>query len=290
MDCAVLRVRMFGDWDNDSTSLIQRLRNQTPQMVENQYRNLEFVDDDSYDHAILFNYSNETLLTSPEKNIRLILEPPEYAGLMYRNHWHCEESNAAKVYSFAYDPPYLPAYGIGFSTVPVQHYPPIDSRPFQICMIVSSKTITEYHRIRQLVKDQLIVSDIDIHIYGRGIEGFDKRIKGEIPNGGKQFVLSQYKYCVDFENSSFNAVTDKYFDPIVCGTVPVTNSSILSTIAPNSFEFVSFEQDPATIAEQIGKIAKVNDFTKYDLTNAKNEFLYGKLNLAEWIYQRIEEL
>lgn len=261
------RVRMFCDWDNDSRQLIERLRSQTG-LIGDRYRDILFVDDDDYDVAIGFNY-----VQANKMKARLILEPPEI--------YPPRIIDDVDTYSFVdTGGVHKTIYGLGFATAPLGEYPRWADRPKYMMMICSNKTYTPYHLKRLDVRHALIEIGLKIDFYGRGMGR-------EIPSMSKHTVLPQYKFCIDFENS-VNAVTDKYFDPIICGTVPISNALFIKHVMPSSLEYVDFELNYNQIVNRIVDIYNnPDDF--YNLGHAQYEFLQGRLCLAKWIYERVNE-
>lgn len=282
-----MKVRMFCDWDNDSTSLIERLRAQTPSMdADGNYRDTQFVDDNSYDTAVLFNFSRpQNLMTVRERNVCLLLEPPEIVDYSIQAPPHAE-----KIYSFAIDSFGLPAIGMGFATAPAGDYPKLLSKT-GVSMITSDKVITPWQVKRRAVKDALLETDLPIDFYGRNLEGDDPRIKGTIPPFKKQDVLSRYAMSIDFENSGRSVVTDKFFDPVICDTVPITNSTGLSNLAPGSFGAVDFNQRVDQIVDKIATLIE-SDLRPYvDRLEAARESIFdGDLSLAKWINDRVKAM
>jgi hypothetical protein len=72
---------------------------------------------------------------------------------------------------------------------------------------------------------------------------------GPIPDGEKSYVLSQYKFCLCFENSKFPGyITEKILDCFFSGTIPIYLGApdILDFIPPDTFidfrKFDNFDQ------------------------------------------------
>jgi len=286
------RVRMFCDWDNDSAGLIDRLKMQTDGFAGHDYKGLNFVSDDSYTHAICFNFPTYDLKTPADKNVALILEPPELVASMFSKERKMTFKNVREIFSFAADV-YTPAFGLGFATVPDMTYPELLSKSNRVCMIVSNKLMTPYHHKRQKIKDALLETDLPIDFYGRGLTGDDPRIMGEIPPMSKYAVLSRYQMCIDFENSPHCAVTDKFFDPVLCNTIPISNAAVLhSLIDQDSFHYINFDLPIKDIVENIGCIVnewQVDQDDANALLATKKEIRSGSLCLAEWIFARVRE-
>lgn len=286
-----MRVRMFCDWDNDPESLRDRLIEQTDDFHGYDYKNLNFVIDDSYTHAICFNFPTYELVSPAQNNVALILEPPELVKSMFSAQHKAKYTNVRKIYSFAADV-YEEAFGIGFATVKDQEYPKLLEKPKKICMITSNKLMTPWHKKRQQVRDALLETDLEIDFYGRGLTGNDPRIKGEIPPMRKHEILSQYQLCIDFENSPHCAVTDKFFDPVLCNTMPVSNAAILhSLVDQDSFFYVNFDYSINDIIDDIADICEFEPGfdNEIALWQARKEIRSGSLSLAEWIYERVKE-
>lgn len=290
----MLRVKLFCDWDDDPFSMLVKFRHLTDGFSEDfKYKNIQFVYDESYDFTVIFNFPVMPFNTPPERSIALILEPPEILDVFYGHVRSIPFDNVCKIYSFA-DDKWETAYGIGFSTVPNINYLELTEKPLNACMIASNKRLTPFHNRRHEILDALINSGLNIDFYGRGMgTGSDPRIKGEIAPMRKYEILNQYRFCIDFENSPFNAVTDKFFDPVQCNTVPITNAKILKSILPNGgFEYIDFDWSLNEIVNRIHDIINQMDLTSYvePLNIAKNEVRSGNMNIVEWIYRKVNEL
>jgi hypothetical protein len=294
MDSNMKRVRMFCDWDNTSYELIQRLKDQTDGFDGEKYGDITFVWDDSYTHAVVFNYPTMDLKSPPENNIALLLEPPQVSEMMHGPWRNYKFDNVRQIYSFVNDPPHKPVYALGFATVPKGRIlrartgsSHSDSNRHQLCMIASNKVLTPYHEKRLEIKEALLASNINMHFYGRGLTGRDRRIKGEIPPMRKYETLRQYSFVIDFENS-FNAVTDKFFDPILCGTIPINNSPILHQYAEGSFVYVNFNDSVDDIVEQMRGIRSLYA-ADYNIGRTQESILQGRMCLAKWIRNKVNE-
>lgn len=283
---------MFCDWDNDSDDLLRRLKYQTEGFQGNDYKGINFVSDNSYTHAVVFNFPTQDLNSPPQNNIALLLEPPELIKTMWKEQSKHKYTNVRQIFSFASDS-YETAYGMGFSTVPKLEYTPLMDKPPRMCMICSDKLLTPYHQKRRDIMKALLKTDFPIDFYGRGMSGSDPRIKGEIPGMKKYEVLDKYMICIDFENSPHSVVTDKFFDPVLCNTLPVSNAAVLHTMVDlDSFFFVSFDLPVGDIIDSIGEILEVpiNEGHAEALLDAKREIMSGNMCLAEWIFRRMREI
>lgn len=95
----------------------------------------------------------------------------------------------------------------------------------KISMIVSSHHFpwANYHK-RLGILEQILRSDLDIDIYGRGWKIPDDRFKGELVH--KCDGLLPYEYSIAIENSNEkNYISEKFFDCVLCNTVPIYNGA-----------------------------------------------------------------
>jgi len=296
------RVKMFCDWDRTPYDLMHILKRQTAGFERDgfNFHGVEFVDHEPYDHAVIFNYGtpSDSVRTPPGKNIGLVLEPPEISEWMHP--LAIRQIGMARVakenyYSFAQDGGLKWAPGIGFATarLDLDGMKPREEREFGVCMIVSNKLMTQYHNKRREVLDALLRTDLPIHFYGRGMErSSDERVRGEIPSMSKDTVLHQYGVCIDFENSPTGVLTDKFFDPVLCGTVPITNAIFLNDMdVPREYISIDFNDTVDTIVDQIAAgIEAAQTMPPISDGALLTEVSCGKLSLAKWIYDRIMEL
>lgn len=288
---SVKRVKLFGDWDKTSMEMVDLLRSRTTGMIDNYYLDMEFVDKD-YTHAVVFNYPREEIECPAENVIGLILEPPEILDYHMPDRIRGEVPGVGRMYSFCGWNGYDIADSLGFATVS----PATDDimpyqKPKRAMMIVSNKVITRYHHMRQAVYARLLQTDLEIDFYGRGMNNPDPRCKGEIPSYGKAEIFKDYAMCIDFENAP-GCITDKFFDPTLCNTFPISNA-ISGKLHLDGYFWISLNEDTNFIVEQIhGAIAvpqvELIKRTTYLLYN-KQEILQGSMNLTRWIWERLNE-
>jgi hypothetical protein len=113
----------------------------------------------------------------------------------------------------------------------------------KISIIVSSHHFpwANYHK-RLGVLDKILQSDLDIDIFGRGWYIPDDRFKGELVH--KSDGLLPYEYSIAIENSNEkNYISEKFFDCVLCNTVPIYNGApnIAEVYDPNHFKSLSLE-------------------------------------------------
>jgi len=85
-----------------------------------------------------------------------------------------------------------------------------------------------------------LMKHIGVHSYGGFLR--NRRLPTEDRGGAtKLSVISNYKFCIGFENSiAVDYVTEKFFDPILAGTVPVyLGAPNIDMLAPGDHSFIN---------------------------------------------------
>jgi|GEM_PF-3239729 len=124
----------------------------------------------------------------------------------------------------------------------------------KISMIVSSHHFQWGNYLKRLnVLMEILRSDLDIDIFGRGWNIPDDRYKGELEY--KHIGLLPYEYSIAIENShEKNYISEKFFDCVLCNTVPIYDG------APNVSEvyderyFRKLDLDSSSIVADIKEI------------------------------------
>jgi len=103
--------------------------------------------------------------------------------------------------------------------IPYKNQNPVKTK--KISIIVSKKNEgTSMYNYRINLVNAILLSDIDIDIYGTGWNINDSRFKGCIAN--KKDALLDYEYSIAIENvREHNYITEKYIDCVLCNTIPV---------------------------------------------------------------------
>lgn len=286
-------VRLFSDWD-DSETLARNVYGRSLSLNARKFEfgDTRFVWDDDYDYAVAFNFAVDQIRPDlpRERVIGLVLEPLEILEVMYQGWRNFDTSVASTYYSFTPLEGFETALGIGLPQgSPFPEPPPWEDRK-PACMIVSNKTYTPLQVKRREVLARLLASDLPIDFYGRGMgTSSDERVKGEIPQGQKDPVLDQYKYVIDFENSWW-ALTDKFFDPVLRGAVPITNSTAPRELGlKDGYSWVKFNKNPTDIMKTIAWLIAPKK-GKPPSPALQAEVASGRLCLANWIDEKVSEL
>jgi len=230
------RVKLFCWW-TDSGSITDRFKRQ---FIGSRYANdnIEFVIDDSYEYAVVFGNTKETILTDKEHTIFFFQEPHwsqnwDREAYKKSSRVFCSSKKLCGEHPEFIESPSFMFYG-GHGDL---HPDPIwdwsvdsllytNSEKTKLLSIIQRKQVFQIgeniiYQDRCNLAEALNASDINIDIYGGGYwEKDGKKIKGEIWN--KKIGLSEYMFSIAIENTIHpNYVTEKFFDCILTNTVPV---------------------------------------------------------------------
>lgn len=93
----------------------------------------------------------------------------------------------------------------------------------KMSIMVSDKTQAQGHAYRHALVNEILKSDLDIHIYGRGCRFYnsvnDSRIKGEFTDN-EPYETYQFHICIEnFQTPCY--VSEKYTNCVLWGTTPI---------------------------------------------------------------------
>ena len=235
-----MKIKFFSNYDT-SENLLKRFKNNYP--IEDNL--LEFVLDDSYDVACIFNRTRDSIKDTAK--IICIVQEPSWSPIHTQNNFLTDSD-----YLIIHDKDLFekelkiklqgeviesPSFMWFHDHVNYKFFNGAEKikKKKKLSMIVSSiyMSIGNYRKRIELL-NTILASDLDIDIYGRGLQTEDKRYKGELVN--KFTGLLPYQYSISIENSSENNyLTEKFIDPTICGTMPIYNG------APNAGEIYNPE-------------------------------------------------
>lgn len=102
----------------------------------------------------------------------------------------------------------------------------VGSKTKKMSIMISNKYFAPGHEYRHKLVQQILNSDLDIDIYGRGCQLYsqnhimDRRFKGPFQNSRE--MLEHYEYHICIENfQSEHYFSEKIIDPLLCNTVPI---------------------------------------------------------------------
>ena len=138
---------------------------------------------------------------------------------------------------------------------------------------------------------ELLDTDLDIDFYGRNWNVGDSRYKGAPYN--KSDALINYEYSIGIENSNYpNYLTEKFFDLIVCNTVPIYYgcTNVADIYPPESFIQIDFSKGILGAVDQITEIYHNDDYnTRLEhVLDAKSKY-YNDYNIFHFMHKMIQE-
>jgi len=251
-------IKFFSNY-TDSSSLLRRFLNNY--IIDDNLINFTLNDD--YDYAVVFNSTSETLKIG-SKIITIIQEPTfsdahDYFYLTNSDYLLIHDANLFERF-----------YGIklGVNIIETPSYMFYDDKlPYQFFMdkvipgkdkklsIIVSSLYFDFgnYRKRIALLERILSSDLEIDIYGRGLNIEDSRYKGSLEF--KHTGLIPYEYSIAIENSNEkNYVSEKFIDCVLCDTTPIYYG------APNADEiydtryFRHLDLNSETVIEDIRKI------------------------------------
>ncbi|MFT4071628.1 MAG: glycosyltransferase family 10 [Dysgonamonadaceae bacterium] len=138
-------------------------------------------------------------------------------------------------------------------------YAPVSEKTNDICMFVSSPMNNS--RRKEYLSG--LMQHISIDSYGRWMN--NRKILNDIGYRSKLETIRHYKFTIAFENAvSRNYVTEKFFDPLIVGSVPVyLGAPDIDRFSPgqNSFIDVRDYSSPEKLAQELHRLCR--DSTAY---------------------------
>lgn len=251
-----MKVKFFSDYEV-SEKLLQRFRANYDVYDDA----LEFTTGDDYDFAVAFNRADGHL--KPGTKLITVIQEPTFSeafeqGDSLTNSDYLivhDKSLFEKVWKVKLGKKVIesPAFMFYHDRVDHHFYEGIENlkKDKKISMIVSAHHFKWGNYLKRInVLQQILLSDLDIDIYGRNWSIPDDRYKGQLEY--KYTGLLRYEYSIAIENShERNYISEKFFDCILCNTVPIYNG------APNIHEvyderyFRTIDLDSPTIVDDI---------------------------------------
>ena len=259
----------------------------------------DFFELDPHDYEYLlvfgaFNAQNSHHFKDKAKTIGFMLEP-EWSPNWQRDlpAW-CKYvvAQSASMFPGADNILELPVFMFTESTDSHEFY---QTQPFLKKRRMSLVSSSYGHQLNYIKRHELFTSllktDLDIDFFGRGWDLTDPRYKGAPYN--KSEALLDYQYSIGIENSNYkNYLTEKFFDLIVCNTVPIYYG------CPNAAEiyppesFIPLKLD-GSVEETVEQIESIYHHDCYDerlpsVLEAK-ELYYDKYNVFRFVEGLIKD-
>lgn len=296
------KIRLFCDWTDSKIlheAVLKDYRIGLKIKDDNIYKNIQFVNDESFQYAIFINgYIESGINLTKKEKIVISMEPPEFIG----------DINSVNIdrlfipfkdsFNYYYAENKIPAstIGVGF------HWPlfwtlhaepwnsdvPPSNKPFQMSAIQSNKGITSEQVIRSKIFHMLKEGSRFQYSEFFGEASGKKRLEK------KENGLRPFQHSCAFENSIFEGVlTEKFYDCIVSNTIPITNNKTAFNcpyFSEDAFKYIDLHQKEELVLNQIFDIIQTPISSKQDkaLLDAKKEILFGENNFVHQLYRIIK--
>lgn len=260
-----------------------------------EYKNLKIVDDDNYTHAVIYNHGTPKLTVPKERVIGFmhepfeILNPSSYLPYIRDNigtyichdksrfpNWPCFKEG------ICYLAPQVPIYSSDdeFEYVNKTH---------QMSIIASDKMSFPGHALRHDIIRNILRTNLDIHIHGHGCKyyGGDPRLKGSVDH--KPDAFTPYHFSIAIENSSYRYwVTEKFYDPILCNSVPLYwGASEVSNVFTDQSHISLTGKPLSEIMDIIISTYKNGSHKDYRIAK---KLLRGEKNYAHYLWEQFNNV
>jgi len=286
----MIKIKFFSDYES-SANLLKRFK-----ANYNVYdKQIGFTTNDDYHYAVLFNRSNERI--KPWAKIITVIQEPSFSEahqyltsltnsdyIIIHDQTLFEKTYNIKLGGKVIESPSFMFYDDKIDRSFFEGSENI-KKERKLSIIVSGQHF-EFgnYRKRITLLVEILQSDLDIDIFGRGLSIEDQRYKG--PLKYKHTGLLPYEYSIAIENSNEkNYVSEKFFDCVLCNTTPIYNGApnVAAIYDQNYFRTISLES--ADIVGDIKKIIKEPApgagpnkeiyLNKYNLYTKLKEIVYG---------------
>lgn len=226
----MMKIKFFSDYEI-SENLLRRFR--ANYIVTDEL--LTFTTDEDYDFAVVFNRAKDPI--RPGAKIITVIQEPSWSDA-HQNKVFLTNSD----YIIVHEPGLFeqthqlklggqiiesPSYMFYHDHLDHSFYDGKEEveKSRKLSMIVSGLYFSYgNYRKRIEVLIRILESNLNIDIYGRGLNIEDKRYKGELKN--KYEGLLPYEYSIAIENSNEkNYITEKFIDCVLCNTTPIYNGA-----------------------------------------------------------------
>ena len=266
------------------------------------YKNIEFVDDNTYTHLVIIgDLTQQNIKYITDKNISsnniigFCYEPYEFH--IIPNHF-CKMINIDAINKYVSEYFISSKFDLVNSNIFKNGYQfiwhtwkknltkEIDKK-YKMSIILSSKKSMNGHAYRHILVDEILKTDMDIHIYGNGSEehGKDKRIKGVF---GELEPYKDYQYHICIENitdTEYN-ITEKITNCFVSNTIPIYyGAEKVNEIFGNNCCH-KLTGDISKDMELITDIYNNSDKYTLNLNQSQHELFNGRGSLPEFLYKK----
>lgn len=217
----MITIRIFCDFCSTSKFISDVIASND---ISNNSPLYKFTDGDDYSHAILINTVMPRLNLPRENVIGLALEPVPFLNLNIQFVSYVKSIVGKYIIGdeLCMGAPFTQHFSFMFHTKPIAN----PHKTKKMSIMISNKYFAPGHEYRHKLVQQILNSDLDIDIYGRGCQLYsqnhiiDSRFKGPFQNSRE--MLEHYEYHICIENfQSEHYFSEKIIDPLLCNTVPI---------------------------------------------------------------------
>lgn len=285
-----MKIRFFSDYEI-SENLLTRFK--ANYKIADEL--LTFTVADDYDFAVVFNRVNDPL--KPGTKVITVIQEPSWSEahqnkffltnsdyIIVHDQELFEKTNNVKLGGKIIE---SPTYMFYHDRVDHSFYDQTQQikKEKKLSMIVSglySSRANYQKRIEVLMS--ILESDMEIDVYGRGLNIHDLRYKGDLKY--KHTGLLPYEYSIAIENcNENNYITEKFVDCVLCNTTPIYNGAPNLAAVYNQRYYRTIELDSLQIVQDIRQIiahtapnSVINKgiyFNEYNLYTKLKEIIYG---------------
>lgn len=217
----MITIRIFSDFCSTSKFISYVIASND---ISNNSPLYKFTDGDDYSHAIIINTVMPRLNIPRENVIGLALEPIPFLNLNIQFVSYVKSVVGKYIIGdeLHMGAPFTQQFSFMFHTKPIEN----PHKTKKMSIMISNKCFAPGHEYRHKLVQQILNSDLDIDIYGRGCQLYsqnhimDRRFKGPFQNSRE--MLEHYEYHICIENfQSEHYFSEKIIDPLLCNTVPI---------------------------------------------------------------------
>lgn len=278
-----LKIKVFSNYCSDS-EILNAYKKVFLNGV-NTYKNLKFVDDDSYTHAIILNTVMPTLKIPKENVIGLSYEPLPFLGLTDKFLEYAKKFISEYRLSFSnlnLPKNFVSKYSFMTHKQERQNYLNniLPEKKGKMAIWCSYKTYSSGHKYRHSLIEKILELKLPIDIWGNGCE----RYKGDNVKGKfEDEPYKNYEYCISIENyETDDYISEKLLDCLCFNTIPVYLG------ARNVDKY--FGDCCIKLTENIDKDieiikAIIQNSPKKDLSFARKQLFEGDCYLPEYLHK-----
>ena len=303
----MIKLRLFSWWA-DTSAITKRFHSQ---FIGSYFADdrIQFVTDNTYDYAVVFGYTKESIKTDKDHTIFFFQEPS------WSSNWD-REAHKKSNRIFCPSKEMYGNFDENISHPAYMFYGGHGDAHFDIDTVLSYNNLTKskntsfvvtyrssspltggnsgnIYRERVMLAERLLHDNTDVDIYGQMWEYYSSPVKPSRLKGGvfsKREAIQDYRFSIGIENSvEENYITEKLYDilffnsiPVYSGALNISNIELLQDVIinlptiENTEECANFIKKNLTRELYEEKSKKINE-TKYHLFNSSDYNIWKKI-------------